>query len=296
MKLKLERPLAVFDLEATGLNIAQDRIVEIAILKIHPDYSEETFLARVNPEIDIPAEVTLIHGISNEDIKDSPTFKELVPKIEAFLGDADLGGYNSNKFDIPMLAEELLRAGSNFNLTARKFIDVQNIFHKMEQRTLSAAYQFYCNQDLNNAHSALADTTATWEVLKSQLEKYPDLKGEIDFLADFSKGGNFNNLDFAGRLGIDEQGNAVYNFGKHKGKTVRQVHQDEPGYYGWFVSDSTDFPKFTKLKLKEEMEKIKSEAKQEKTKTENKPKVENKPKAESMDNKLDALKQKFGSK
>lgn len=296
MKLKLERPLAVFDLEATGLNIAQDRIVEIAILKIHPDYSEETFLARVNPEINIPAEVTLIHGISNEDIKDSPTFKELVPKIEAFLGDADLGGYNSNKFDIPMLAEELLRAGSNFNLTARKFIDVQNIFHKMEQRTLSAAYQFYCNQDLNNAHSALADTTATWEVLKSQLEKYPDLKGEIDFLADFSKGGNFNNLDFAGRLGIDEQGNAVYNFGKHKGKTVRQVHQDEPGYYGWFVSDSTDFPKFTKLKLKEEMEKIKSEAKQEKTKTENKPKVENKPKAESMDNKLDALKQKFGSK
>ena len=296
MKLKLERPLAVFDLEATGLNIAKDRIVEIAILKIHPDYSEETFLARVNPEIDIPAEVTLIHGISNEDIKDSPTFKELVPKIEAFLGDADLGGYNSNKFDIPMLAEELLRAGSNFNLTARKFIDVQNIFHKMEQRTLSAAYQFYCNQDLNNAHSALADTTATWEVLKSQLEKYPDLKGEIDFLADFSKGGNFNNLDFAGRLGIDEQGNAVYNFGKHKGKTVRQVHQDEPGYYGWFVSDSTDFPKFTKLKLKEEMEKIKSEAKQEKTQTENKSKVENKPKAESMDNKLDALKQKFGSK
>jgi DNA polymerase-3 subunit epsilon len=290
MKLKLERPLAVFDLEATGLNIAKDRIVEIAILKIHPDYSEETFLARVNPEMDIPAEVTLIHGISNEDIKDSPTFKELVPKIEAFIGDADLGGYNSNKFDIPMLAEELLRAGSEFNLTARKFIDVQNIFHKMEQRTLSAAYMFYCNEDLSNAHSALADTTATWEVLKSQLEKYPDLKGEIDFLADFSKGGNLNNLDFAGRLGIDDKGNAVYNFGKHKGKTVRQVHQEEPGYYGWFVSDSTDFPKFTKLKLKEEMEKIKAEAKHERTQTERKTTVE------SMDNKLDALKQKFGSK
>lgn len=289
MKLKLERPLAIFDLEATGLNIAKDRIVEIAILKIYPDQTEETFLARVNPEMDIPAEVTLIHGISNEDIKDAPTFKELVSKVEAFIGDADLGGYNSNKFDIPMLAEEMLRAGSEFNLTARKFIDVQNIFHKMEQRTLSAAYMFYCNEDLNNAHSALADTTATWEVLKAQLEKYPDLKGEIDFLADFSKGGNFNNLDFAGRLGIDENGDAVYNFGKHKAKTVRQVHQIEPGYYGWFVSDSTDFPKFTKLKLKEEMEKIKAEAKQQRPTSDTRKTV-------IEQDSLDALKQKFGGK
>jgi DNA polymerase-3 subunit epsilon len=289
MKLKLERPLAIFDLEATGLNIAKDRIVEIAILKIYPDQTEETFLARVNPEINISDEVTLIHGISNEDIKDAPTFKELVSKVEAFIGDADLGGYNSNKFDIPMLAEEMLRAGSEFNLTARKFIDVQNIFHKMEQRTLSAAYMFYCNEDLNNAHSALADTTATWEVLKAQLEKYPDLKGEIDFLADFSKGGNFNNLDFAGRLGIDENGDGVYNFGKHKGKTVRQVHKDEPGYYGWFVSDSTDFPKFTKMKLKEEMEKIKAEAKN------SKPTSDTRKTVIEQDS-LDALKQKFGGK
>lgn len=289
MKLKLERPLAIFDLEATGLNIAKDRIVEIAILKIHPDQTEETFSARVNPEMIIPQEVIEIHGITNEDIQDAPTFKDLVSKIEAFIGDADLGGYNSNKFDIPMLAEEMLRAGSTFNLTNRKFIDVQNIFHKMEQRTLSAAYMFYCNEDLNNAHSAQADTTATWEVLKAQLEKYPDLKGEINFLADFSKGGNFNNLDFAGRLGIDENGDAVYNFGKHKGKTVRQVHHDEPGYYGWFVSESTDFPKFTKMKLKEEMEKIKAEAKQQKPAPDTR-------KTSIEPDSLEALKQKFGSK
>ncbi|MDD2983989.1 MAG: 3'-5' exonuclease [Crocinitomicaceae bacterium] len=289
MKLKLERPLAIFDLEATGLNIAKDRIVEIAILKIHPDQTEETFSARVNPEMIIPQEVIEIHGITNEDIKDAPTFKDLVSKIEAFIGDADLGGYNSNKFDIPMLAEEMLRAGSTFNLTNRKFIDVQNIFHKMEQRTLSAAYMFYCNEDLNNAHSAQADTTATWEVLKAQLEKYPDLKGEINFLADFSKGGNFNNLDFAGRLGIDENGDAVYNFGKHKGKTVRQVHHEEPGYYGWFVSESTDFPKFTKMKLKEEMEKIKAEAKQQKPAPDSR-------KSSIKPDSLEALKQKFGGK
>lgn len=289
MKLNLERPLAIFDLEATGLNIAKDRIVEIAILKIHPDQTEETFSARVNPEMIIPQEVIDIHGITNEAIKDAPTFKDLVSKIEAFIGDADLGGYNSNKFDIPMLAEEMLRAGSTFNLTNRKFIDVQNIFHKMEQRTLSAAYMFYCNEDLNNAHSAQADTTATWEVLKAQLEKYPDLKGEISFLADFSKGGNFNNLDFAGRLGIDEKGDAVYNFGKHKGKTVRQVHQEEPGYYGWFVSDSTDFPKFTKMKLKEEMEKIKAEAKQQRPTSDDRKTV-------IEPDSLEALKQKFGSK
>lgn len=293
MRLKLERPLAIFDLEATGLNISQDRIVEIAVIKINVDGSEETFSARVNPGIPIPAEVTLIHGISDEDIKDAPSFAELAQKVTDFIGNADLGGYNSNKFDIPLLAEELLRAGSDFDMSARKFVDVQNIFHKMEQRTLAAALQFYCRKDLENAHNAMADTYATWDVLKAQLEKYPDLKGEIDFLADFSKGGNFNTLDFAGRLTVNENGEAVYNFGKHKGKTVRQINLDEPGYYGWFVSDSTDFPKYTKQKLKEEMDKIKAEIKAEK---EQQKVAQSQQQEQSLEDKLSALKQKFGNK
>ena len=295
MKLKLERPLAIFDLEATGLNISQDRIVEIAIIKINPDGTEETFSARVNPEIPIPAEVTLIHGITDEDIKDAPTFAGIAQRVTDFIGDADLGGYNSNKFDIPMLAEELLRVGSTFNMSERRFIDVQNIFHKMEQRTLAAAFQFYCKSEINNAHNALADTEATWEVLKAQLEKYPDLKGEVSFLADFSKAGNLNILDFAGRLCVNEKGEAVYNFGKHKGKTVRQINDDEPGYYGWFVSDSTDFPKYTKQKLKEEMDKIKAEIKAEKEKQKASQQVNNsEDETLSLEDKLNALKQKFG--
>lgn len=291
MKLKLERPLAIFDLEATGLNVSQDRIVEIAIVKINPDGSEETFSARVNPGIPIPEEVRLIHGIGDEDIADAPSFAEIAPKVTAFIGNADLGGYNSNKFDIPLLAEELLRAGSDFNVSNRLFVDVQNIFHKMEQRTLAAAFQFYCQSELDNAHNALADTTATWEVLKAQVEKYPDLQGNIPFLADFSKGGNLNILDFAGRLTVNEKGEAVYNFGKHKGKTVRQINEEEPGYYGWFVSDSTDFPKYTKQKLKEEMDKIKQEIKAEKDRQ----RAENqKQETQSIEDKLNALKQKFG--
>ena len=291
MKLKLERPLAIFDLEATGLNVSQDRIVEIAIVKINPDGTEETFSARVNPEMPIPAEVTLIHGISDEDIKDAPKFGEIAQKVTDFIGNADLGGYNSNKFDIPMLAEELLRVGSDFNMSDRLFVDVQNIFHKMEQRTLAAAFQFYCKSDLNNAHNALADTTATWEVLKAQVEKYPDLKGDIPFLADFSKGGNLNILDFAGRLSVNDKGEAVYNFGKHKGKTVKQVNEDEPGYYGWFVSDSTDFPKYTKQKLKEEMDKIKLEVKAEKERQKAEKQINEE---QAIEDKLNALKQKFG--
>lgn len=283
----------MFDLEATGLNISQDRIVEIAIIKINPDGTEETFSARVNPQIPIPAEVTLIHGISDEDVKDSPTFAEIAPKVTAFIGDADLGGYNSNKFDIPMLAEELLRVGSDFNMSERRFIDVQNIFHKMEQRTLAAAYQFYCQSEIGNAHNALADTEATWNVLKAQLEKYPDLKGDIAFLADFSKGGNMNILDFAGRLCLNENGEPAYNFGKHKGKTVRQINDEEPGYYGWFVSDSTDFPKYTKQKLKEAMDKIKLEIKAEREQ-QRASKQQQQESPQSMEEKLNALKQKFG--
>lgn len=279
MKLTLTKPLAIFDIEATGLNVSKDRIVEIAIVKINPDGSEENFSSLVNPGMPIPQEVIDIHGITDEKVKDAPLFENLVADMIAFIGDADLAGYNSNKFDIPMLAEELIRVGSDYDLSTKKFVDVQNIFHKMEQRTLAAAYQFYCHKDISNAHNALADTKATWEVLVSQLERYPDLKGDIDFLADFSRGHLFDRVDFAGRLARNEQGDVVYNFGKHKGKTVEEILTTEPGYYGWFISDSTDFPKFTKQKLKEEMERIK--AKKESLKE------------GSIDDKLNALKNKF---
>jgi DNA polymerase-3 subunit epsilon len=296
MKLKLTRPLAIFDIEATGLNISKDRIVEIAIIKVHPSRLEETFTTRINPEMEIPAEVTEIHGISQEEIKDSPTFEEIAPRLIEFIGDADLAGYNSNKFDIPMLAEEFLRVNISFDLASKKFVDVQNIFHKMEQRTLSAAYQFYCNQELINSHNAFSDTHATWEVLKAQLEKYENLQTDVDFLADFSKGGNLNLVDFAGRLALNEKNEVVYNFGKHKGKSIEKVHQEEPGYYGWFTSETTDFPKYTKMKLKEEMEKIKSKGKID---HHTKPKMEpNKnPSNKSIDtSQLEALKAKFGNK
>lgn len=287
MKLQLKRPLAIFDIEATGLNISKDRIVEIAIIKVHPNGLEESFVTRINPEMEIPQEVSEIHGIYQEDIKDAPTLSEIAPQIVAFIGDADLAGYNSNKFDIPILAEELLRVGIDMDLNSKKFVDVQNIFHKMEQRTLAAAYQFYCNQNLDNAHNALADTKATWEVLQQQLEKYPDLKTDIDFLADFSKGGNLSLVDFAGRLAKNEHDEVVYNFGKHKGKSVEKVAEEEPGYYGWFISETTDFPKYTKQKLTQEMDRIKTKQREEK---ENKKQQE----AHSMEDKLAALKQKFG--
>jgi len=257
MRLHLERPLAIFDLEATGLNITKERIVQIAILKINPDGSEEKFESLINPQIHISDEVTKIHGIKNEDVVNAPTFKEIAEKIVAFIENADLAGYNSNKFDIPLLAEELLRAGNNFDISTKKFVDVQNIFHKMEQRTLVAALKFYCNQELENAHDAMNDTKATWEVLKAQLNRYPELEGNIEFLSKFTKNGN--TIDFAGRLAYNEKNEAIYNFGKHKGKTIKEVNQIEPGYYSWFISPQTDFPLHTKQKLKEIMENIKSE-------------------------------------
>ena len=281
MKIKLERPLAIFDLEATGLNISKDRIVEIAILKINPDGSEERFRSLINPTIPISEEVTKIHGISDETIKSSPTFSEMADKIVAFIEDADLAGYNSNKFDIPMLAEELIRAGSNFDLSKKHFIDVQNIFHKMEQRTLIAAYQFYCKKELVNAHNAMNDTVATWEVLKSQLEKYENLEDNIPFLAHFSRAGEFENIDFAGRLAKNKVGDCIYNFGKHKGKTIQEIHEKEPGYYSWFISPQTDFPLFTKQKLKEHMTKLKEKEQQNQSENLN------------LEEKLKALKSKF---
>ena len=279
--IELKRPLAFFDLETTGLDISNDRIVEIAILKMHPDGSKTTYHKRLNPEMEISEESASIHGITNEMVKDAPTFNEVAQEIADFIGDADLGGYNSNKFDIPVLAEEFLRAEHDFDMSARKFIDVQNIFHKMEQRTLAAAYQFYCDQELVNAHSALADIEATQEIFIAQLARYESLEKDINYLADFSRQGDNKVLDFAGRIAINEHGEAVYNFGKHKGKTIKQVNEEEPGYYGWMMN--ANFPLYTKKVLKNEIEKLKAA---------NKPKVE-KP-AEKMEEKLAALKTKFG--
>lgn len=224
----------------------------------------------------IPKEVSEIHGIYDEDVKDAPTFKEILPELEAFLEDCDFAGYNSNKFDLPMLAEELLRAESDFDLSTRKHIDVQNIFHKMEQRTLIAAYKFYCQKDLNNAHNALADAQATWEVLDAQISHYQDLSGDVEFLAEFSRHNDMDRADFAGRLAFNKKGEVVYNFGKHKNKSVAEVHKIEPGYYGWMLD--ADFPLYTKQRLRKEMERIKKEQM---------------PPQGSFEDKLSALKDKF---
>jgi len=257
MNLKLERPLAIFDLETTGINITSDRIVEIAIIKVHPDGKEENYCQRVNPQMPIPKLVSEIHGIYDQDVLNEPTFGQIAQQVVEFIGNADLAGYNSNKFDIPVLAEELMRVGSDFDISQRKFVDVQNIFHKMEQRTLAAAYQFYCKKNIENAHNALYDAKATWDVLKAQLEMYQTLSNDIPYLSEFSKAGNFNLLDFAGRLAYNENNEAVYNFGKHKGKTIKEISLIEPGYYGWMLD--ADFPLYTKQCLRKEMEKIKKE-------------------------------------
>lgn len=293
MNLSLQRPLAVFDLETTGLNITKDRIVEIAIIKIHPDGTEEYFSRRVNPEMPIPAEISLIHGITDADVVNEPTFSAIADELVEFIDDSDLAGYNSNKFDIPVLSEELLRVGNNFDISNRKFVDIQNIFHKMEQRTLAAAYLFYCNKSIENAHNALADTVATWEVLKAQLEKYENLEKNIEYLSEFSKAGNYNLLDFAGRLAINEDGEAMYNFGKNKGKTIREIAISEPGYYGWMLN--ADFPLYTKQCLKKEMDKIKKENESQSSKSQKKAAFNKPSNNESIEDKLEALKNKFRS-
>jgi len=260
MKLNLKRPLAFFDLEATGINVGSDRIVEIAILKAMPDGTEQILTKRINPGVPIPLVTSLIHGIYDDDIKDEPTFKMVAKEVADFIGDADLAGYNSNKFDIPMLLEEFLRVGIDFDMSDRKFIDVQNIFHQMEQRTLKAAYKFYCEKDIINAHSAEADIKATYEVLLSQLDKYQDtefedkqgnkstpVQNDVDALHAFT---NMNKVvDFAGRMVYNEDGQEVINFGKHKGRTVEQVFDAEPSYYAWMKQG--DFPLYTKKKLDE---------------------------------------------
>ena len=255
MKLNLKRPLAFFDLETTGVNVASDRIVEISILKAMPDGTEDVKTLRINPGIPIPIESSLIHGIYDEDIRYERTFKQAGEELARFLDDCDLAGYNSNRFDIPVLMEEFLRAGIDFDIENRHFVDVQNIFHQMEQRTLKAAYQFYCGKDIENAHSAEADIKATYEVLKAQIERYQnqnweDKKGivsqpvqnNIEALHAFT---NLNKpVDFAARMVYNEDGVEVINFGKHKGRPVEDVFQSEPSYYNWMLNG--DFPLYTK--------------------------------------------------
>ncbi|MGY0391981.1 exonuclease domain-containing protein [Bizionia sp. KMM 8389] len=245
MKLNLTKPICFFDLETTGVNITSDRIVEIAILKVHPNGKEESTRWLVNPERPIPKEVTAIHGISDEDVANAPTFKELAKEVTQIIKDADLGGFNSNRFDIPLLAEEMLRADEDFDMKNRVSVDVQTIFHKMEKRTLSAAYKFYCNETLEDAHTAEADTMATYEVLKAQISKYDDLENDTKFLAEFSSHKKF--ADFAGFIAYTKTGEECFSFGKHKGKLVTEVLEKEPGYFGWLLN--ADFPLYTKKVL-----------------------------------------------
>ena len=253
MKLNLKNPLVFFDLETTGTNINSDRIVEICYLKVHPNGNEESKTLCINPEMHIPEESSAIHGIYDEDVKDCPTFKEVAKKIAADIEGCDLAGFNSNRFDIPVLAEEFLRAGVDIDLMKRKFIDVQVIYHKMEQRTLSAAYKFYCNKNLEDAHTAEADTRATYEVLKAQLDRYADiLQNDINFLSEYSC--HTKNVDFAGRIVYNDQGVEVFNFGKYKGIAVKEILQKDPGYYSWILQgDFTLNTKnvLTKIKLRE---------------------------------------------
>ena len=245
MKLNLKNPVVFFDLETTGVNIASDRIVEIAYLKVFPNGNEVSRKLRINPEMLIPKEASDVHGITNEDVKDCPTFKQVAKEIAADFEGADIAGFNSNRFDVPLLAEEFLRANVDLDMTRRKFIDVQVIFHKMEQRTLVAAMKFYCGKELEGAHSADADTRATYEVLMAQLDRYPELQNDVTWLSEFSS--HTNNVDFAGRIVYNEQGIEVFNFGKYKGIPVREVFQRDPSYYSWMMQG--DFTLNTKQVL-----------------------------------------------
>ena len=242
MQLNLNKPICFFDLETTGINITKDRIVEISILKVNPDGTEKKKTWLVNPEMPIPDVVIAVHGITNEKVANEPTFKELSHSVYELIKDSDLGGYNSNRFDIPLHAEELLRADIDFDLKKIQAVDIQTIFHKKEKRTLEAAYQFYCDKDLTNAHSAEADTMATYEVLKAQLDKYEDLENDMNFLSKYSSHKNF--ADFAGFIEFDKNGKEIFSFGKHKGILVEDVLEKEPGYFGWILN--ADFPLYTK--------------------------------------------------
>jgi DNA polymerase-3 subunit epsilon len=245
MNLKLHKPLCVFDLETTGIQVAKDRIVEISILKVNPDSSRESKTWLVNPEMPIPPETSVIHGITDERVKDAPTFKEIASKVMEMIAGTDLGGFNSNRFDVPLLAEELLRAGLDFDLSKFKLVDAQTIFHKMEPRNLTAAYQFYCKKELVNAHSAEADVLATFEVLDAQVGHYDELPNDIASLSEISSHHKF--ADLAGFIAFDKEEKEIFTFGKYKGQKVKEVFQKDLGYYGWI--QNADFPLYTKKVL-----------------------------------------------
>ena len=245
MELKLKKPLVFFDLETTGINIAKDRIVEISILKVFPNGNKESKTWLVNPEMEIPKEASDIHGITNEKVVTEPTFNELAQQVSDLIKGCDLAGFNSNRFDIPLLAEEMLRAEVNFDMKDRVAIDVQVIFHKKEQRTLGAGYEFYCGKTLENAHSAEADTVATFEILEAQIAKYDDVQNDVDFLSEFSS--HHKRADFAGFIILDEENVELFSFGKYKGRKVVDVFRENPGYYSWI--QNADFPLYTKKVL-----------------------------------------------
>lgn len=247
MDLILKKPIAFIDLETTGINVTSDRIIELSVLKIYPNGKEEWMTTRINPGIPIPAKTTAIHGIRDEDVASCPGFREVAKNLANFLEGCDLAGYNAIKFDIPLLAEEFLRANVDFSFRKRRYVDVQVIFHKKEQRTLAAAYLFYCKKELAGAHGAKADTAATFEVLKCQLDRYRDLENDIEKLAEYSSFNN--NVDFAGRIILNEKGEEIFNFGKHKGKPVEAVFAEEPAYYSWMMNG--EFPLYTKKVLTE---------------------------------------------
>jgi len=242
VELKLSKPICFFDLETTGIDITKDRIVEISILKVYPNGNKESKTWLVNPTIPIPKAASDVHGITDERVAGEPTFKELAKQIHNMIKDSNLAGYNSDRFDIPLLAEEMLRAEVDFDLGNRVSVDVQTIFHKMEQRTLSAAYKFYCGKDLIDAHTASADTNATYEILKAQLDRYDNLENNIKKLSEFTYRKQI--ADFAGFIGYNDKGEEIFTFGKHKGKRVEDIFDEEPGYFGWLLG--ADFPLYTK--------------------------------------------------
>ena len=245
MNIKLDRPIVFFDLETTGIQIATDRIVEISILKVFPNGNKESWTRLVNPEIEIPKEASDIHGITNERVVTEPKFSELAAKVSTMIEGCDLAGFNSNRFDIPLLAEEMLRAKVNFDMQDRKAIDVQVIFHKKEQRNLGAGYEFYCGKNLENAHSAEADTMATYEILEAQIAKYEDLENDVNFLSEFSS--HQKRFDFAGFILLGPDDEKIFSFGKYKGRKVTDVFRENPGYYSWI--QNADFPLYTKKVL-----------------------------------------------
>ena len=252
MELNLTRPIVFFDLETTGINIATDKIVEISILKVFPNGNKESKTWLVNPEIEIPQESINVHGITNEKVVTEPTFKELASEVNEMIADADLAGFNSNRFDIPLLAEELMRVGIDFDMKNRKAIDVQVIFHKKEQRTLGAGYQFYCGKELEGAHGAEADTNATYEILLAQLDKYDDIENSVEALSNFSTHGI--RADFAGFILMNDEHQEVFSFGKYKGRIVEEVLKENPGYNNWI--QNSDFPLYTKKVLREIKERM----------------------------------------